>query len=172
MLYVPGENVKIYKSHEDKCTGVRFGRVCGTLLGFERQLSFEKNKWTPFKAFQFIPLSTWLKKMFASAEFHKPLNSTSFYDQELIADVSQGRIWKEFTAKCFFCSNYNVDLMLNVDWFTPLKRSEYKVGAIMLTVLNLPREERYKKKWTIIAGNVIASHKFPPFSFSPLTRLD
>ena len=49
-------------------------------------------------------------------------------------------------------SKFNLALMLNVDWFRPFKRSEYKVAAIMMTVLNLPLEERYKKKWTIIAG--------------------
>ena len=43
-------------------------------------------------------------------------------------------------------------LMLNVDWFRPFKHSEYKVAAIMLTILNLPREERFKKKWTILVG--------------------
>ena len=53
----------------------------------------------------------------------------------------------------YVASSYNLGLMMNVDWFKPFKRSEYKVAGIMLTVLNLPREERFKKKWTILAGN-------------------
>ena len=32
------------------------------------------------------------------------------------------------------------------------KRSEYKVSAIMRTVLNLPRKERFKTEWTMILG--------------------
>ncbi len=44
----------------------------------------------------------------------------------------------------FFDSIYNVGLMMNADWFKPFKRSEYKVAAIMLTVLNSPRKEQFK----------------------------
>ena len=64
-------------------------------------------------------------------------------------------IWKEFESSGFFSSLYNFGLMLNVDWFRPFKRSEYKVAAIMLTVLDLPREERFKKQWTILAGETV-----------------
>ena len=48
--------------------------------------------------------------------------------------------------------------MLNVDWFRPFKRSNYKVAAIMLTVLNLPREERSKKRWTIILQCICSTY--------------
>ena len=46
----------------------------------------------------------------------------------------------------------NVALLLNVDWFKPFKRSEYKVSAIMMTVLNLPHEERFKEELTMVLG--------------------
>lgn len=145
----------LYVSGQEKCSRKFFGRVCGASLGFERQLSFEKQKWTPFKIFQFMPPSAWLKKMFASSEFCKLLDSASTTTSEpsaVIDDLSRGRIWNKFTKDGFFDSKYNVGLMMNVDWFTPFKRSEYKVGVILFTVLNLPREDRYKKKWTIVAG--------------------
>ena len=70
----------------------------------------------------------------------------------ILEDVYDGRIWKEFSNCNFFNSRYNLGLMLSTDWFKPFKRSEYKVAGIMLSILNLPREERFKKKWTIIAG--------------------
>ena len=44
---------------------------------------------------------------------------------------------------------------MNVDWHKPFKNKEYKVAGICLTVLNLPREERNKKKWTILAGMTV-----------------
>ena len=69
----------------------------------------------------------------------------------------RGHIWQKFASQGFFDSKFNLALMLNVDWFRPFKRSEYKVAAITMTVLNLPREERYKKKWTIIAGIYICT---------------
>ncbi len=69
-----------------------------------------------------------------------------------VEDVYDGRVWKEFSSCNFFSTKYNLGLALSTDWFKPFKRSEYKVAAIMLSILNLPREVRYKKKWTIIAG--------------------
>ena len=74
------------------------------------------------------------------------------YSDDIITDFQDGQIWREFSDANFFDCKYNIGLMLNVDWFRPFKRSEYKVAGIMLTVLNLPREERFKKKWTILAG--------------------
>ena len=68
--------------------------------------------------------------------------------------------WKDFLmdplqpTSPLLCDNNNIGLLLNVDWFKPFKRSEYKVSAIMMTVLNLPRSERFKSKWTMILGVV------------------
>ena len=56
--------------------------------------------------------------------------------------------------------NNNIGLLLNVDWFKPFKHSQYKVSAIMMTVLNLPRSKRFKSKWTMILG-VIPGPKEP-----------
>ena len=46
----------------------------------------------------------------------------------------------------------NLALMLNVDWFTPYERSQYSVGVIYLTVLNLPRSMRYKLENVLVIG--------------------
>lgn len=43
-------------------------------------------------------------------------------------------------------------LALNVDWFQPFTHIEYSVGAIYLTVQNLPRNERYKEENIILVG--------------------
>ncbi|KAL5470788.1 hypothetical protein EMCRGX_G028807 [Ephydatia muelleri] len=73
-------------------------------------------------------------------------------------DVFDGQMWKDFLmdplqpTSPLPCDNNNIGLLLNVDWFKPFKRSEYKVSAIMMTVLNLPRSERFKSKWTMILG--------------------
>ena len=72
-------------------------------------------------------------------------------DSNLMEDVYDGKLWNDMNSHGLFTDN-NIGLMLNVDWFKPLKHSEHKVAAIMLTVLNLPREERFKKRWTIVAG--------------------
>lgn len=145
----------LYKAdgHNGACTRYSYGKVCGAALGYDRNLAHGKKRWTAYKQFQFIPPSAWLKKLFTSKQFNKLLEEhESSRDHGIMEDVYDGDIWKGFSSKNFFSSKYNLGLMLNVDWFRPFKRSEYKVAAIMLTILNLPREERFKKKWTVIAG--------------------
>lgn len=152
----PNENCNaLYQAchHIDKCTEISFGKVCGTSLGYERHLSNGKKKWKSYKIFQFIRPSTWLKKMFASKEFTFLIEQCSDKrDPGILEDVYDGRVWKDVAAQGYFNCKYDIALMMNVDWFKPFKRSEYKVAAFMMTVLNLPREERFKKKWTMITG--------------------
>ena len=156
-LYIvcPKENCNsIHGSSKQRCDKMFYEKVCGTSLGYNRNLSFGKRKWKPFKKFQFVPPSTWLRKMFLSAEFNALLEQacSANSDTSILEDISNGRLWKEMVANGFTVNKHNLCLMLNVDWFKPFKRSEYKVAAIMLTILNLPRGERFKKKWTMIAG--------------------
>ena len=40
----------------------------------------------------------------------------------------------------FLNNKNNLGLLINVDWFKPFKRSDYKVAALMLTVLTSPRK--------------------------------
>lgn len=136
------------------CTQNNFGKVCGSPLGYEANLAHGRRKWKAYKKFQFYPPSSWLRMFFSSKEFLALLKHRikRVERADFLEDVYDGRIWKAFSDGNFFNTKYNIGLMLNTDWFKPFKRSEYKVAAIMLTVLNLPREERFKKKWTIIAG--------------------
>eukprot|EP00731_Ephydatia_muelleri_P010036 Em0005g622a len=73
-------------------------------------------------------------------------------------DVIDGQMWKDSLmdplepTSSLLCDNNSIGLLLNVDWFKPNKRSEYKVSAIMMTVLNLPRSEPFKSTWTTILG--------------------
>ena len=46
---------------------------------------------------------------------------------------------------------------MNVDWF---ERGVYSTGVIYLTILNLPRNERYKPKNNIVFG-IIPGPKEP-----------
>ena len=46
----------------------------------------------------------------------------------------------------------NVALALNIDWFNPYVHTQYSIGAIYLTLLNLPKEDRYAVENTILVG--------------------
>ena len=47
---------------------------------------------------------------------------------------------------------YGLGLMVNVDWFQPYKHTTCSVGAIYLTIMNLPRSIRFKRENVILIG--------------------
>ena len=118
-----------------------------------RHLADGRKRWKSFKTFQFIKISEWLKHIFSSDDFIELIAHWRTKDESKnIEDIYDGRLWKYLESQGFFTDN-NLALRLNIDWFKPFKHSEYKVAAIMVTVLNLPVDVRNKRKWTIIAGN-------------------
>ena len=75
--------------------------------------------------------------------------------QGTIKDIYDGNIWKEFQfykGNAFLNQPYSLGLILNVDWFQPFSHTQYSVGVIYLTVLNLPRHIRYKRDNVILVG--------------------
>lgn len=57
-----------------------------------------------------------------------------------MTDVYDGDIWKDFNGRKyqFFNEERNYAVMLNIDWFQRFKYTNYSVGAIYMTILNLP----------------------------------
>ena len=80
-----------------------------------------------------------------------------------LCDVYEGNIWKKFNSsdKNNFLQSPHCYLMsMNVDWFEPFERGVYSTGVIYLTILNLPRNERYKPENIIVVG-IIPGPKEP-----------
>ena len=72
-------------------------------------------------------------------------------------------MWKRFNSTemdNFLSLPYCYLLTVNVDWFQPYERGVYSVGAIYLTIQNLPHDERYKTENIILVG-VIPGPKEP-----------
>ena len=63
-----------------------------------------------------------------------------------------GCVWKDSSDGGFLSSPFCYMLTMNVDWFQPFERGVYSLGAIYLTVQNLPRTERYKPSNLILVG--------------------
>ena len=91
-------------------------------------------------------------------------------------DIYDGRIWSEFMnpmGQPFLSLPYNFAFALNVDWFEPFKRTVYACGAMYMTILNLPRDQRYLLENTILVG-VIPGPREPPKTMNsyltPLVR--
>ena len=78
-------------------------------------------------------------------------------------DVYDGKVWKDFMTVNdvpFLSAPYNFAFQLNVDWFQPFKHTQHSEGAIYLSILNLPREERFLKENVILVG-IIPGPKEP-----------
>ena len=61
----------------------------------------------------------------------------------VMCDVYDGAVWR------LFIDDHNaltLAFLLNVDWFQPYKHVAYSVGAIYITILNLPRQLRNRRK--------------------------
>ncbi|XP_035679990.1 uncharacterized protein LOC118418252 [Branchiostoma floridae] len=78
----------------------------------------------------------------------------------LYGDVFEGKVWKDFqqwNGKDFLSVPRNYALMMNVDWFQPFKRrNDYSVGVIYVTVMNLPRSERFRLENVMLVGVIPA----------------
>jgi len=98
-----------------------------------------------------------LKRKGIEALLKKHLKRETFTN--LYRDIYDGEVWKE-NREFFAQSGINLGLMLNIDWFCPFSRTKLSVGAIYLSIMNLPRDERFKKENMILVG-VIPGPKEP-----------
>ena len=59
--------------------------------------------------------------------------------------------------------------MLNIDWLKPYKHVLYSIGAIYLSIMNLPRQLRFKYENILIIG-LISGPKEPQHDINPFLR--
>ncbi len=87
-------------------------------------------------------------------------------------DVNDGQVWKDFCSeKCgnFLSVKRRYGVMLNVDFFQPFKHKTDSYGVIYLTLMNLPRSERFKKENVMIVG-VIPAMEHKPSTLNHVLR--
>lgn len=73
----------------------------------------------------------------------------------VLTDVYDGRVWQQFEVvdgKPFLNAPNSFALQLNIDWFQPFNNLHCSLGVMLLSIMNLPREERYKQENMIICG--------------------
>lgn len=62
-----------------------------------------------------------------------------------LKDVYDGNIWQELSdvdGQPFLSEPGNIGLIMKIDFFQPYDHVQYSLGAIYISILNLPREER------------------------------
>ena len=66
-----------------------------------------------------------------------------------------GQVWKDFLfyeALPFLAVPNNFAFQINVDWFQPYEHTQHSEGAIYMTIMNLPRQERFLQENVILVG--------------------
>ncbi len=123
---------------------------CGTPLLKTVELASQKRILYPYLAYCYISIQESLEKLLLEPSFFEKCEQwrSRAVPEENLKDVYDGNVWKEFQSwngKPFLCKPYCFGLTINLDWFRPFKHSEYSIGAIYLTIMNLPRNERNKQ---------------------------
>ena len=111
-------------------------------------------KLIPIKVFPYMPIYKSLQALArrpgfitACERWRNRTNSAPY-----LSDIYDGRIWHDFQTSNFLSSPMSYLMTLNVDWFQPFLHTQYSVGAMYLTIQNLPRDIRCKEENVILVG--------------------
>lgn len=143
-------------------------KPCGAHLLKKVHLSNGKVEYRPRYIYAYQPLKTSLQRLLNRPGFvakleHWRSRKTS---EHQMSDIYDGDVWKEFSSDKYgrflkYRRNYGV--MLNFDFFQPYKHVSESYGVLYLTLMNLPRSERFKQENVILVGII------PPFEHEPST---
>ena len=131
-------------------------RICGEVLVKTVELAMRTKIFYPLMTYCYIDLRTSLQQLLNS-DFVNACEQwrTRSIPEGVLADVYDGDIWNDFLCygnKPFLQQPFSFAFMINLDWFQPYKHLTYSVGAIYLTVFNLPRSMRYKLQNVCLLG--------------------
>lgn len=142
--------------HRQRCNGVLLKTV---------ELATKRKIFYPHMTYCYIDLKTSLQQLLLDPEFINSCTLWKTRDESTgtLRDIYDGRVWKKFLNyddTPFLNDDNSFAFMINVDWFQPHKHLSYSVGAIYLSVLNLPRKLRYALKYICLIG-IIPGPKEP-----------
>ena len=136
---------------------LRHGRPCKGKLIKKVELSRGRITLHPIKIFCYAPLLVYMQSLLNRPNFVDLCNhwKQNHNNDGIYRDVYDGALWHEFqvyNGKPFLSDPFTFGLMLNIDWFRPCKHVEYSIGAIYLTVMNLPRMVRFRQENVMLVG--------------------
>ena len=169
------------KSASKRCSHVEYPehtrnaliRPCDALLMKEVKMG-SKQFFYPFKIFCYKSVIESIRELCARSGFLQKCEAwrNTLVKDNLFRDVYDGQVWKDFMAPGgvnFLADAFNLGLMLNVDWFQPYDHTQYSVGVIYLTVMNLHRAERFLLKNIIICA-IIPGPKEPKHNINTFMK--
>ena len=144
-----------YKSK--KCSYVAFPNhphacmrlPCNMLLLKSVDLQSRSRVLYPIKTFCYMSIESSLERLLQRPDFPALCKEWRHRtaDPTVMRDIYDGQIWQDFInfeGVPFLAEPFSYGFMINVDWFQPYKHTQYSVGVIYLTLLNLPRHMRNK----------------------------
>lgn len=140
----------------DPSSNVVFCQACNVSLYKNPTAAFP----TAYKTYMYNSVINTLKTFFLRKNFVENIKKWTTRDASTgaLRDIYDGRVWNEFKLNAGDAlpfvkeSVYNLMLTINIDWFQPYKGTQYSVGAIYLTIQNLPREVRNLRNNIIFVG--------------------
>ena len=129
---------------------------CKGILLKTVELASKRTIYYPLMTYCYLNLEVSLQSLLRDPSFTSECSLwKSRHVDECLRDVYDGLVWQKFLdyeGKPFLHSEYAYALMINIDWFQPYKHLNYSVGAIYLSVFNLPRHSRYKLQNICLVG--------------------
>ena len=149
-------NYKEY-GREHPCNGVLLRQV---------ELLSNRVVFYPLKVYCYMPLYNSLQTLLSRPRFNELCNQWKRDNrvEGVYRDVFDGKIWHDFqtfNGQPFLSQPYTFGLMLNIDWFKPCKHVEYSMGAMYLTIMNLPRRLRFRQENVILLLGLIPGPREP-----------
>ncbi len=136
---------------------LRMRTNCNSLLLKTVELSSGKHLLYPYLTYCYVSIKDSLGKLLVRESFLLDCEAwrSRTLSQNKLSDIYDGDIWREFQSingTPFLSQRHCLGLMINLDWFRPFKHSEYSIGAIYITVMNLPRHLRNKPENVLLVG--------------------
>lgn len=140
------------------CKKQLWGKRCNAELAFEKKLSFGRTRMVPYKTYPFLPPSEWIKTFFKQDQFLRLIRNRPEPSKTDFRDIWDGKILQQFMmdpeniTQPLLKDKMNLALLLYLDFFNPFQRAVYSCGALYMTVLNIPKGQRFKAKWSMLVG--------------------
>ena len=148
-------------------------QACGSKMYKEVKLSNGKVIYRPLLIYCYKSIKDSLQEMLNRPQFLDLCEAwRSASNDDKYCDVYDGKVWKDFMnyeGKAFLSAPFNFGLQLNIDWFQPFDHTQHSEGVIYLTVMNLPRRERFLQENVILAG-VIPGPKEPQLNINSFLK--
>ena len=142
---------------------------CSTTSLFTKiSMSGGKTKYVPRYTYAYQSLKHSLQRLLYRPGFTELLEHwRKRQSKDCMSDIYDGKVWNDFNSEKYsnFLRNKRCyGAMLNFDFFQPYKHTPESYGVFYITLLNLPRDQRFKQGNVLLVGIIPAFEHEPPLN--------